>query len=60
MSHGQANVVTLYDKDGNEVDVVLVDGQHRLLTSDPDTKDALDRITVILDNLYQLLLARGS
>ena len=55
MTQGIANIQTLYDKDGNEVNVVLEDGQYRVMTTDRRTQDILDNINVTLLELISVI-----
>lgn len=56
---GIAGVVTLYDKDGNAVQVKLVDGQYRLLVVDEDTARSLTAVALQLADIAQLLRGKS-
>lgn len=54
--HGPpSNVITLYDKSGNPVDVVLVDEEYRLITHDTESHRTLSNIEEKLDELLEVL-----
>lgn len=55
MSHGVANITTLYDADGNPVTVELVDNEYRVRTSDQRAQDSLDEIKILLVQLLDVL-----
>jgi hypothetical protein len=55
MSQGVSNVQVLYDKDGNPVNVVLEDGQYRVMTTDRRTQDILDNINMTLLELISVI-----
>lgn len=46
---GAANVITLYDKDGNPVAVEFVDGQYRLRVTDTETRAQLQALQESLE-----------
>jgi len=55
MSHGLANTATLYDKDGNPVNVKIIDSEYRLVTVDEKVVDSLDDIKLLLMQVIELL-----
>lgn len=59
MSHGVAGVLTLFDDEGNPVQVRLQDGEYRLVTADSRTHDALDQIILLLTQLVEKTEAKS-
>lgn len=55
MSQGLANVVTLYDKDGNPIQVSLQDNEYRLAVIDPETHNSLDEIKFLLVDIVDAM-----
>lgn len=55
MSHGTADVVTVYDASGNPVQAKLINGNYQLVTSDERLHDDLNDIKALLIQLTDLL-----
>ena len=60
MSHGLANVITLYDKAGNAIEVSLINGKYKLEVSESVVVQALGEISAHLraiDEKLELMVA---
>lgn len=55
MSHGVANVLTLYDQDGHPVEVELRDGKYVLATESRAVEKLLSEILEKLGQIYDVL-----
>lgn len=58
MSHGIANTLVLYTKEGQPVEVVLQNGAYKLASSDERTHHNLDEIKLLLARVIELLEAK--
>ena len=56
MTHGMAGVLTLYDKDGNPVQVSFNAGLYELNVEDEDSRSSLIEIRDLLVEIKELLL----
>ena len=56
MTHGlPTGITTLYDKDGNPVDVEIYDGKARLVVTDNETHNELSEIRLLLTQILDAL-----
>ena len=58
MATGYGDVLVLYTKDGQPVDVQLADGEYRLSVRDPRGDRKLDEIRLVLMEIRDLLAAK--